>query len=325
MRIMVCSTNLTRIIARTAGPLAFLSIVAGIIVFIYYFWLALPMGAGPAGPSVPKEPFTTVWTERPVILLGIGGNITNGYGAPKGKAFFDWLYANPPDEYPDMQGICLKSVLPKLKCFNVSISGTNSIQHEKVEVQSLQPFPKEIFGIVVMTTGGYDLHHWHGKKSPEEGAVYGATLEQAKPWITNFEQRLEQMIENITKLFPGGCHVFLGTIYDPSDGGNNPWWTGLRPWKDSAEIIDAYNEIIRQHGEKHSNVTVVDIHKAFLGHGVRCAQFWRATYHPEDPHYWYYGNIEDPNERGYDAIRRLFLLKILEVLGTSPPPLQTTP
>lgn len=318
MRTMVCSTSLTRIIARAAGPVAVLSIVAGAFLFVYHFWLVWPMGTGPAGPSVPKERFSTVWSEREVILLGIGDNITNGYGAPQGKSFFDLLCANPPDEYPDMQGICLKSVLPKLKCFNVSISGTNSIQHAKVEVESLQAFPKEIFGIVVMTTGGYDLNHWHGKKIPEEGAVYGATLEQAKPWITNFKQRLEQMIENITKLFPGGCHIFLATIYDPSDGGDNPWWTGLRPWKDSAKIIDAYNEIILSIGEKHSNVAVVDIHKAFLGHGIRCAQFWRKTYHADDPHYWYYGNIEDPNERGYDAIRRLFLLKILEVLGTSP-------
>ncbi len=29
-------------------------------------------------------------------------------------------------------------------------------------------------------------------------------------------------------------------------------------------------------------------------------------------HYWYYTNLEDPNERGYDAIRRLFLLEMME-------------
>jgi hypothetical protein len=27
----------------------------------------------------------------------------------------------------------------------------------------------------------------------------------------------------------------------------------------------------------------------------------------KDPHYWYYSNLEDPNERGYDAVRRCFL------------------
>jgi hypothetical protein len=30
-------------------------------------------------------------------------------------------------------------------------------------------------------------------------------------------------------------------------------------------------------------------------------------YDRKDPHYWYFINLEDPNERGYDALRRLFL------------------
>lgn len=32
------------------------------------------------------------------------------------------------------------------------------------------------------------------------------------------------------------------------------------------------------------------------------------------PHYWYYVNLEDPNERGYDAIRRMFLIQIAKTL-----------
>jgi hypothetical protein len=35
-------------------------------------------------------------------------------------------------------------------------------------------------------------------------------------------------------------------------------------------------------------------------------------------HYWYYFNLEDPNDRGYDALRRLFLLQMAEVLGPEP-------
>ncbi len=30
-------------------------------------------------------------------------------------------------------------------------------------------------------------------------------------------------------------------------------------------------------------------------------------------HHWYYTNLEDPNERGYDAIRRLFLIEMAKV------------
>ena len=30
----------------------------------------------------------------------------------------------------------------------------------------------------------------------------------------------------------------------------------------------------------------------------------------KDPHYWYFVNLEDPNERGYDALCRLFLIEM---------------
>jgi hypothetical protein len=35
----------------------------------------------------------------------------------------------------------------------------------------------------------------------------------------------------------------------------------------------------------------------------------------DDPHYWYHASLEDPNERSYDALRRLFLNEMARVLG----------
>jgi hypothetical protein len=54
------------------------------------------------------------------------------------------------------------------------------------------------------------------------------------------------------------------------------------------------------------------MYAAFLGHGIHCRKFWGAHYRFGDPHYWYAPNLEDPNERGYDAIRRVFLNEILK-------------
>lgn len=65
---------------------------------------------------------------------------------------------------------------------------------------------------------------------------------------------------------------------------------------------------------------LVDIHGAFLGHGINCTKNWTEHYRADDPHYWYDSNLEDPNERGYDAIRRLFLLKISEAFSTDSDP-----
>jgi hypothetical protein len=106
----------------------------------------------------------------------------------------------------------------------------------------------------------------------------------------------------------------LANIYDPSDGtGNtNRWLTGLPYWPDGLLILAEYNKIISQCAEKHNNVHLVDIHSSFLGHGIHCKKFWLKNYRFNDPHYWY-SIIEDPNQRGYDAIRRLFLLEMVRV------------
>ena len=57
------------------------------------------------------------------------------------------------------------------------------------------------------------------------------------------------------------------------------------------------------------------MHTTFLGHGIHCRKFWIKNYRLHDPTYWYYLNIEDPSERGYDAIRRLFLNEIVKVFA----------
>jgi hypothetical protein len=63
------------------------------------------------------------------------------------------------------------------------------------------------------------------------------------------------------------------------------------------------------------NVHHVDIHTPFLGHGIHCRDWWRKTYRLDDPTWWYSPNLEDPNVRGHDAIRRCFLGQMIQVLA----------
>jgi hypothetical protein len=140
--------------------------------------------------------------------------------------------------------------------------------------------------------------------------MYGATFEEAKPWVENFGRRLEETVAQIKSRFPGGCDIFIGNIFDPTDGLGDSERAGLPPWKDAGKILDAYNDVIHHCAALHPEVHLVDIHSAFLGHGIHCTQFWQAHYGRHDPHYWFYDNLEDPNERGYDVIRRLFLIEI---------------
>jgi hypothetical protein len=288
-----------------------LIVVGGAAAYVQW-WLARPIGSGPAGPPVPREAFAKPWSDRPVLLLGIGDSITAGLGADGADhSYFARLFKNPDDEYADMQGVALERVLPNIRSRNVALSGSTSIEHLRA-CQRLERQPLEVFGIVAMTTGGNDLIHSYGRSPPREGAMYGATLAQAKPWIANFEPRLNQMLDLIDDSFPGGCAVYLADIYDPTDGVGDAASVFLPAWPDGLAIHAQYNAILHRCAEERANVCLVPLHRTFLGHGSHCRQFWRANYDAHDPHYWFYENIEDPNDRGYDAIRRVFLNTMLE-------------
>ncbi|NOX57165.1 MAG: SGNH/GDSL hydrolase family protein, partial [Planctomycetes bacterium] len=267
------------------------------------------------GPEVPRAAFRSSWSDRPVLLVGLGDSITAGFGAaPPALSYFNRLVKNPPDEFPEMRGLCLSAVLPRLEALNLARSGSNSIENLEILLPKLPVQSPDVFGIVVMTTGGNDIIHYYGRTPPREGAMYGATFEQAKPWIANFRGRLLQTIAEIKKRFPGGCALFIGNIYDPTDGVGDPSHAGLPDWPDGLRILDAYNRIIADCAEADPDVHLVDIRSTFLGHGIHCRQFWRPFYRPDDPHYWFASNLEDPNNRGYDVIRRLFLIEMASVL-----------
>lgn len=274
-----------------------------------HYWLYLPMGAGPAGRAVPIEHFQTPWTERKVLLVGIGDSVTAGLGATSGRSYFQRLHSPRADDFDDMKGRTLKAALPNLQTLNIAISGSNSLQHVDQVERKLPVQPDDVFGLVVMSSGGNDLIHWYGRSPPREAAMYGATLTEAEPWIANYEQRIDKLFGSIVEKFPGGCLIFVADIYDPSDGYGNPESAYLPPWPDCIAIHTRYNAALRAAAAKYAAVRVVPMHAEFLGHGIHCRKFWSKHYRSDDPHYWYYENLEDPNDRGYDALRRLMLLE----------------
>lgn len=282
----------------------------------FYFFLRLPSpGTGPAGPAVDRTLFSSTWTDRPTVLLGLGDSVTAGFGASPGKSYFERLKTNPTDEFAEMDDVCLESVIPQLRVVNVAVSGSNSFDCLERQLPKLDSFPAEVMGIVVLTTGGNDLIHWYGRSAPSEGAMYGASIEQARPWVEAYSRRMDEIVAQIRARFPGGCEIFLANIYDPSDGVGKPESIGMPVWDDMVEILAEYNDTIAACAQRHDDVHLVDIHTPFLGHGVRAAQPWRAHYHKDDPHYWYHENIEDPNDRGYDALRRIFLNAMADVFS----------
>lgn len=293
---------------RTKWLLVFASCFVVAVLSIIEFKFRRPTGEGPAGPSVDRQVFDSTWSNRKVLLLGLGDSVTRGLGARSpAHSYFQRLSTTPDDEWDEMRGVALDTVLPNLSAINLALSGSTSPMHKDIIDEQLELQGDNVFGLVVMTTGGNDLIHSYGRQTPREGAMYGATVSEAKPWIDSFSMRLEEMISEVTSQFPGGCEIYLADIYDPTDGVGDGASIFLPPWPDGLQIHARYNATIVDTCQRHEHVHHVPLHQTFLGHGSHCRQFWRSTYDAEDPHYWFWDNIEDPNTRGYDAIRRVFL------------------
>ncbi len=127
------------------------------------------------------------------------------------------------------------------------------------------------------------------------------------------------MMALLKERFPGGLAVFLATIYDPTDGVGDIENAGplfwLPPWPDGLEILGRFNAAIRSVAARHEFVHVADVHGALLGHGIHCDDPESPHYRRDDPGYWYFINLEDPNPRGHDGIRRAFLRSMIDALA----------
>ena len=291
--------------------------------FWFYRHYSPPMGHGPAGLAVPAEPFSHVWREDEVLLLGMGDSVVTGFGANPGFGFFDRLADVPAGDEADMVGKSLRRVYPKLQKLNLAENSSSSGDHLRFQIADLPKQPATTRGLVVLSTGGIDLIHDYGATPPRDEALYGATWADGQRYAANFRVRLEKLLAAIGERFPGGCDVFVATIFDPTDGvgdieRTNPvlrLFKPLPPWPDGLKIHAEFNRHIREAATARANVHVVDVHGTLLGHGMHCRDKNGPHFRAEDPTYWYFVNLEDPNRRGYDAIRRAFLLEMIRVLA----------
>ncbi len=291
------------------------------LVFIGYNYYYLPEGGGSSGYEVNAKPFTKIWSNKKIVLVGMGDSIVTGFGSGhKKNSFFEMITDNPEDDYPDIKNINLRKAFPNLEKINLAENSTASGDHI-LQVDNLEVQSSNVYGIVILSTGGIDLIHDYGNSPPQDEAIYGANLEEVEKYSVLFEQRLNVLIKKIKQKFPGGVKIFLFSIYDPTDGVGDienvspllKLFKKLPKWKDGLYALNKWNEIIYKTSDENDFVELVDLHKAFLGHGIHCKDKSNPNYKPDDPSYWYYMNLEDPNRKGYDAIRRIVLLKMLEV------------
>ncbi len=285
---------------------------------IYWVLQSRPMGSGPTGPAPNPQSFTRPWREGKICVLALGDSITRGYGATRTSHYVSLLIRNDDDLYPDMKGLDLQAVFPRLDSLNVAVDYTTTKDHLMCQLPRIPTFDSDIFGVVLITSGGNDLIHDYGRSTPRDGAMYGCTIDQGRIWTARVQDRLRQILQGVNAKFPGGCEIFLANLYDPTDGLSDPQNFGLPRWSDSIKVLAEMNRRIAELCTEFANVHCVDIHSPFMGHGIHCRDWWRKCYRRQDPTWWYSPNLEDPNVRGHDAIRRCFLQQIIQAIASEP-------
>jgi hypothetical protein len=115
-------------------------------------------------------------------------------------------------------------------------------------------------------------------------------------------RRFVDLVETIRDELPRAT-LILATVYDPTDG------TGRLPGLESygrlpLEYLEHFNDVVRQTAGSSPRTLLADVHRHFLGHGVKAAE----------PDRWYWSrNVIEPNARGASEIRRVWWETLEEV------------
>ncbi len=308
-------TKLTRAIAKRV------LLYGGVTLLFWWAWttfVTIPMGRGPVNLAVPREPFQQVVSAEKTYLIGLGDSVITGFGS-EGKGLFPLLLGHVSD---DPLQLNLKQVYPAIAYLNLANNSTTTEMHvATVRAHRKQLLALDAPALVIVSTGGIDLIHNYGSGKPQDGALYGSPLANLAHDRKLFAERLHQLMTEIKSSLPKGVEVYIQTIYDPTDGVGDiehvsPVLRLIRPlphWDAGLAYLHAWNAEIRALEKTFPFVHVVDVHGLFLGHGIHCRDETNPHYNAQDPGYWYYWNLEDPNVRGYDAIRRGYLTKWAEV------------
>jgi lysophospholipase L1-like esterase len=224
------------------------------------------------------------------VALGDSMSIDD-YAGGAGRGAASLLYRNHRD-WPDFAGSDLATLLPDLEFRLLAFDGATSEGVLSLQVPTLRSLPKAP-RVITLTVGGNDLLTYFGIAGRDAGRAAG-----------HLRSRLKRILaRSVETVGSGGC-VLVGNIYDPTDGTGSIPGSGFPLWPDSLAVLARFNEVIAEVAGEFP-VQFVDIHRHFLGHGVRAQDPTFAQYHAEDPTVWYTQLVE-PNARGAHEVRRLF-------------------
>jgi lysophospholipase L1-like esterase len=207
-----------------------------------------------------------------------------GHGGPS------LLARNRDDDFPQWRGRDLAARHPGARLELLALDGGTVGSVLEVEV----PQPARLGrrpDLVSLTVGGNDLLQAYG-----DTAAARSVVQAVRAGVERALGRLRDLAPDATLL--------LGTVYDPSDGTGDAAALGLPPWPDAVSVLAELNEALRTAAAQHG-ARVADIHRAFLGHGVRAGDPRNPGPRPGERDLWFCSVIE-PNAWGASGVRAAF-------------------
>jgi len=226
------------------------------------------------------------------LYLGLGDTLSiDKYAGGSGCGACSLLARNRDDAYPDFAGRDLTSRFPDITLAPLARDGatTRGVLEEQVFRLPADPGGRTV---VTFTAGANDLLltlQMRGTLLDEDGE---AVVRRLRSTVASIHTRFAE------------CLVLLATVVDPTDGVGDLLAPG-QPLNRGLDVLARVNDQIRRIAAEDDGTELVDLHAAFLGHGSHAREPDNPHHHPDDPTPWL-GDLVAPNDRGADAIRRLW-------------------
>lgn len=220
----------------------------------------------------------------PVLDLRGRGRIAGEAEPAVGAASL--LHRNHDDLWPEFRGRDLVTRDPALRLVDMCMDGATIIHTADFQLPYVGEELEESVRVVTLTAGGNDL--LGGIMGGMEGM--GRVTEES---IRRYRELVERIVERFRR-----ATLLLTTVYDPTDGtGQLPGLSEL-VGRLPMELLDAFNDAVRELAAGTDRCLLADAHAHFLGHGIPAPA--------EERWYWDASPIE-PTARGASEIRRVWL------------------
>jgi lysophospholipase L1-like esterase len=200
------------------------------------------------------------------------------------------LHRNDDVRWPEFKGHDLAAQSPGVEFRNLAEDGAMIDDVATEELARLGRVSHDPGILITLTAGGNDLLDALLARRPLESAV------------SRIAWRYAELIASVREELPRAT-VVLTTVYDPTDG------TGLLPGLEAygtlpLQYLDRFNQQVRETARATPGVLLADLHRDFLGHGVKATE--------QEQWYWR-RNLIEPNARGASEVRRAWLKAVKHV------------